>query len=98
MFILASSWTGFPRLSKGGAMTSVWSTDATIMKREASARCRPAHILDAVRGPGETTSLRKFQDTDLLPKPKKYFRGSLTFGLGLPSTRNRSGLNSSGSG
>ena len=79
-------------------MFSVCKTEATMMKSEASAKYRPAQILDRASISWYSRPKASQRGTCLRPKPKNHLCGSRTLGFGTPSRRNRSGLKSSGSG
>lgn len=95
--IFPSSLTGFPSASSGALIERVCSAVAARMKRAASAKCMPGHILsvhaDEFKVPecGRGVAYRR-------PYPNAIDAGSSTSGLSWPSFRNRSGMNDSGSG
>lgn len=93
--MLACSCTGFPDSSKGGAMSNVESTEQTMAHSERVAMYCPGQILSMPLVSSSVDIVRERHH--LRPYPKAAW-GSLTSGFGLPSLRNLSGRNSSGSG
>lgn len=78
-------------------MSKTRRTEATIRYSDSSAKCRPGHTLLVGRLDSTDKAPRERQGTCLLPYPNAKAYGSRAVSSNLPSRRNRSGLNSSGS-